>query len=159
VIREILTQSNFQDVVVPGLCKRLLHNCALRPSYGERAHVFQVAGREALHIGERLAQVGCQAIDHLRASARAFLSVGDRPSNVPAEKDHCRIGGQNDAQSFLLDACLDRGECLGVLLRKCCLGRRNRETGFGPGAVASQPGLLLLTCGLTGHSQAPSHLY
>jgi hypothetical protein len=146
-------------VVVPGyLCKRPLHNRALWPSYGERAHVFQVAGREALHTGERLAQVGRQAIDYFCAPARAFLSVEDRPSNVPVEKDHCRIGGQDDAQSFLLDTYLDRGECSGILLRKRCLGRRNRETGFGPGAATSQPGLLLLTRRLTGHSQAPSRL-
>lgn len=69
------------------LCKRLLHNCAFRPSCGKRAHVFQVAGREAFHIRERLAQVGRQAIDDLRAPARALLSVKDRPSNVPIEKE------------------------------------------------------------------------
>jgi len=41
-------------VVKPGnLCSKLLHNCPIRPGGGEGTHVFQVPGRQALHVGEQ----------------------------------------------------------------------------------------------------------
>ena len=78
----------------PGyLCSNLLHNCQVGPLGGEGAHVFEVARREALHVGKGLAQVGGEAVHDLGAPALTFLPVQDHPANVPVEQHHRRVGG------------------------------------------------------------------
>jgi hypothetical protein len=50
-------------VVKPGnLCSNLLHNCPIRPGGGEGTHIFQVPGRQPLHVGEGFAEVSRQLI-------------------------------------------------------------------------------------------------
>jgi hypothetical protein len=59
------------------LCKQRLHNCLVRPRGGERAHVLQVARREALHLGEHGVEVDAEPVDVRR---RAERKVARRPS-------------------------------------------------------------------------------
>ena len=116
------------DVVIPGdLCKSLLHDCPLRPCRSEGAHVFEVARREALHVGERLAQVRGQPVDDLRTPAFAFLPVEDDAADVPVVQDHRCVGGEDDPQALLLDVPLDLSEGLRVAARQLRTRRRHEE--------------------------------
>ena len=141
---------------IPGnSCKSLLHDCAIRPRRREGAHVLQIAGRETLHVRERLAQVGGQAVDHLRSPTRALLAIEDHPPDVPIEQDHRRVGGQDDAQALLSDARLDGGERRGIVLGQRCARRGRGEAGFGPGAAPCEPALGIPSA-LTSQIRAPS---
>ncbi len=70
------------QVLVPGdLCKHSLHKCLIRPRLCERTHIFQVAGRESLDIGEG----PIQAVDYLGAPALPFLPVEDVAADLPIQ--------------------------------------------------------------------------
>ena len=76
------------EVVVPGdLCKHRLHKCLVRPRFGERPHVFQVARRKSLDIGEGSLEVDRQAVDHFGSPAFPFLPVEDIAADLPVQQD------------------------------------------------------------------------
>ena len=67
--------SENREVVVPSdLCKHRLHKYLVRLRLGERPHVFQVAGRESLHIGEGSLEVGARRSLTLALQLSPFLS-------------------------------------------------------------------------------------
>ena len=118
------------DVLAPGqLCNGPLHNLAVGPCGGEGAHVLQISRRKPLHVGGGCPQVCGEAIDDLGPPAGAFLAVQDHPADVPVQQNHRRVGSQDDAKPFLLDASLDLPEHLRVAARHFRTRRRHGERG------------------------------
>lgn len=80
-------------------CSRLLQDFARavsRPGTGEIPHIPKVSDREALHVRELTAQVGCLALDDLRAPALLVLPPEDAGSNLPVSREdygaYCKGG-------------------------------------------------------------------
>ena len=114
-IVEFLQEGN---VVIPGdLCKCILHNFPVRPCGGERPHVLQVPGRQAVHIGEGFAKVGRKPVYNARPPPFAILTFKDRPPDIPIEQHHGRVRGHDRAQALLLDALLEVAQRLGIVAR------------------------------------------
>jgi len=118
------------DILAPGqLCNDPLHNSAVGPCRGKGAHVLQVSRRKPLHFRVGLTQVRGEAIDDPGSPAGAFLVIQDRPTDVPVQHDHRRVGGQDDTQPLSLDALLDLAERLRIAARQLRTGRRYGERG------------------------------
>jgi hypothetical protein len=88
------------EEVCPGkLCSGLLHKLLnVRPALGDRAHVVQVASRQATHVRELAAQVVSEPIDHLGAPAVFGLALKDRSADAPVELEQfgvCHSSGSN----------------------------------------------------------------
>ncbi len=95
------------DVVVPGnLCKHLLHNLVFGPGSGKGAHVFEVARRKALYIGELAAQVRREPVDDFGAPAFALLALENDATDIPAQKHHGGVCGKYNAQALFANALL-----------------------------------------------------
>lgn len=81
--------------VEPGQsCSSLLHKFRLGPGLRESAHVFEVAGGEALDGWKGRAQVVRQAVDDLRASALATLPLQDVAAHLPIQQHQFAVDGQ-----------------------------------------------------------------
>ena len=103
------------EVVVPGnLCKHRLHKCLIRPRLGERPHIFQVARRESLHIGEGSLEVRRQAVDHFGAPAFPFLPVEDIAADLPVQQDQFPVDRQRCMELRSLNPALQVGQKLCV---------------------------------------------
>jgi len=77
-------------------------------------HVFQVAGRESLHIGEGSLEVGRQAIDHFGAPAFPFLPIEDITTDLPVQQDQVPVDRQRCMELRSLNPSLQVGQKLCV---------------------------------------------
>ena len=119
----------FQDreIVIPGdLCKHRLHNCIVRPSLGERAHVFQVARGESFHFGERSLEVCRQTVDHLRAPVFPLLPVQDIAADLPVKQDQFPVDRQRRTKLRRSNPPFQVGEKLPVASSLSSICRRSQ---------------------------------
>ena len=108
------------DIVAPGqFCNELLQNLRLGPSFGQGAHIAEIARAEALDAGKLVLQIVGQPVHNLAAPALAPESFADVLANRPIEQDQFmadRLGGANlggvDAGLQLLKEFGVTGGCL-----------------------------------------------
>ena len=97
--------------MAPGkLCNKLLHERPIRPSLGEGPHVFQVARREAGHVGEIPSKISGQPLDDCGSPAFLRLPREDVAADLPIEQDEFPVDGGRRAQARFPDPRLQRGE-------------------------------------------------
>ncbi len=131
----------------------LLHKSSLWPRRGERAHVLEIARREALHVGECLAQIRGQPVNHLGPPPLVHLPLQDHLANIPVERNHRCVGGKNDPQAFFLDALLDSAESVRILLRQACLRGGRRKASLLRLLAPGEPVLQFVALTLTSHTR------
>ena len=137
------------------LCKSLLHECPLRPSLSEGAHVLEVARREAFHLGKRLAQVRGQPVDHLRTAARAILmNTIARWVNGSGGMRSAARWGLGQKNKTLPEA--RRLIRQGVDTTNVALGRHWGKHGAAGLGVSARQGRRPPLSGTTPHTQVPS---
>src|SRR5215472_14398248 len=92
----------------PGnLCTKLLHNFAVRPRLGERAHVFEIAGGVTRQFWKLSLKVAGEPINDLGAPAFAFLTCEDVAPNFPIMQDKLGIGCQGGLDLCSADTLFD----------------------------------------------------
>jgi hypothetical protein len=105
-------------IVKPGqLCSSLLHNCYFRPRLSKSPHVFEVAEREAIYVGEFRAEVFCQPLNYLRSPALFFLAGQNLIPNAPVEENKLLFHGDGGANLGGPNLVLQTGQKLPVALR------------------------------------------
>ena len=119
------------DIVTPRqLCNGALHNCLIRPSDGEGPHVFEIAWREAGHVGESFAEVSGEAVDNFGAPAFVFLTGQDDGADLPVAGYEGNIGGDKGTQTGLRERVLDLFQGSGVVAGHFRFGGGGSEAGF-----------------------------
>src|SRR5262249_4403181 len=133
--RLVVLQAVEQDAILaPGnLCNKLLHNFAIRPRLGERAHVFEIAGRVTRKFWKLPLEVAGKTVDDLRAPAFAFLTGQDVATDVPVMQYQLSVGCKRGLNLGGADTLLD---ALDKAVVKLCnsLVHNWRGLRFSPGA-------------------------
>lgn len=102
----------------PGdLCSKLLHSLSVRPRCREGSHVLELAGGQPLHLGECLAEVAEEPIDHLGAPTEGLLALPDLASDLPLEQHQLAVHGHRRPHLRRLHPLLERFEDSGVFSR------------------------------------------
>ena len=106
--------------------QQLLHKFPVRPRLRKPAHILEVSGREALHLGEGRLQIVGQAVGDLRAPPFPALLVEDVAPEMPIELHDLGIDGQRRALLRRVDARLHVSQPLSVARRHDhqCVRRR-----------------------------------
>ena len=87
----------------------------MRPGLGKTAHIFQVPGRETLHLRELVAEVAGEPVDHLRPPSFPLLGVEDRLANLPVELDQFAVDRECGFDLGGADPGFEIGEERGVI--------------------------------------------
>ena len=99
-------------------CNDLLHDSPVRPRLGARAHVLQVARREALDLGERGVQIGTEPVDDMRAPTFPLLPCEDVAADGPVEQNKFCVDRERGLDLRGADAGLQIVEPRGVAGRQ-----------------------------------------
>ena len=97
------------------LCSSLLHKLPLGAVFGEKLHVFEVSGREPLHVREGRTKIGGKPVDDFRPPALAALAFQDVAADVVVEADLLGIGREQGPLAGSLDAGFQAHKPVGVI--------------------------------------------
>ena len=97
-------------------CNAVLQYYVLRVCFCKSSHVAKVSGGESLHVGEGLAQVGCEPVDDARAPTFPSLSRENLAADAMVEAHEFFVHRERGACACALDVALQRGEPACVLL-------------------------------------------
>jgi hypothetical protein len=102
------------DIMTPEqLCKKLLHDCLVRPRLGEDPHIFQVPRGEAAHVRKIPAQVAGQTISHSCPPTLRGLPNQDIAADLPIQQDQFLVDADSGAQPRVADPSFQRASSSG----------------------------------------------
>jgi len=104
LVRVLHTVKQAHVVSPRDLCNGVLHKLLVGVDLGQRAHVVQAAPREALHGGERVAQVVGEPVDHLGPPPMLSLTRQDLPADLPVQRDQLAVHGERGSHLRVRDA-------------------------------------------------------